>query len=174
MVFNEDTSFSLLGNVPECAIFLVKRKTISIDCNFNDWTDRDRVYLDTDGPDCGNVAGRDIREVYLAQDSSFVYVRYVLNGPLDPTFGYKFGADMHILVRILDGRSDINYFMPGAGNGSFSSSSACTSGNQLEFRVGKSDVRPFWAGRRLAAWSDQGTTTICRDFIDLPVMDLGL
>ncbi len=118
--------------------------------------------------------GRDIREVYLAQDSSFIYVRYVLNGPLDPTFGYKFGADMHILVRMLEGRSDINYFVPAAGNGSFSSSSACVSGNQLEFRVGKSDVRPFWAGQRLAAWSDQGTTTICRDMIDLPVLDLGL
>jgi len=53
----------------------LQHKTITIDGDFSDWEATDRLYVDTDGSDCGGAPGRDIREVYLAEDDNFLYVR---------------------------------------------------------------------------------------------------
>jgi len=66
---------------PSTEEFVAQTKTIAIDGNYDDWDINDRVYNDTNGSDCNNVAGRDIQEVYVAQDDTYIYLRFILNSP---------------------------------------------------------------------------------------------
>lgn len=172
-----DGTISVVANVidSEGRFFFVKNKTIAIDCDFSDWDDRDIVYVDTDGPDCNNVPGQDIQRVYVAQDENFIYVHFILNASLDETFGYKFGDNLHIVVRRIGGIGDISYWYGDqSSSGSFLPDSyVCISDNQFEFKVSKDDVKQ-WKDKDLNAWCDQGTETVCRDHNDLPKMDFGL
>ena len=162
---------------PPTNTFIAPTKTITIDGNYNDWNINDRVFNDTDGPECNNVAGRDIKEVYVAQDNEFIYFRFILNGPFDVTYGYKFGTDLHINV----GYGGAPYMrmvitMPaeyGYQQSQYPDSYLAASGNQFEARIPKSDVLS-WKNENLAAWADQGSQTVCRDYIDLNKIDFGL
>jgi hypothetical protein len=166
--------------------FTLQHKTITIDGDFADWEAQDRLYVDTDGADCGDIPGRDIRGVYMAKDDNFFYVRFVLNGPPDETFGYKLGAGLHINVHKWDGEDRIQY----AWGDDFDindlgyelstvvlpASYVAISGNQIECRFYKTDVR-YWSGKEkdLEAWCDQGEETVCRDSCSLPdILNLGL
>ena len=153
--------------------FTAPQKTIVIDGNYDDWDVNDRVFLDTDGPECNNVAGRDIQEVYVAQDDTYIYLRFVLNGLFDETFGYKFGANLHANVGY-GGTANMRISLTTPTSGyPYPDSYLAASGNQFEVKILKSDVGT-WKNEDLAAWADQGSSTVCRDYISLPDMDLGL
>ena len=153
--------------------FTAAQKTIVIDGNYDDWDVNDRVFLDTDGPECNNVAGRDIQEVYVAQDDTYIYLRFVLNGLFDETFGYKFGANLHANVGY-GGTANMRISLTTPTSGyPYPDSYLAASGNQFEVKILKSDVGT-WKNEDLAAWADQGSSTVCRDYISLPDMDLGL
>jgi hypothetical protein len=159
---------------PPTNTFTAPTKTIIIDGNYNDWNINDRVFIDTDGPECNNVAGRDIKEVYVAQDESFIYIRFILNGPFDPTYGYKFGADLHAYIGY-GGTQFMRIFLttPQVSYPQYPDSYLAASGNQFEARIPKSDVL-LWKNENLAAWADQGSQTECRDYIELNKIDFGL
>jgi len=163
----------------------LQHKIITIDGDFSDWETQDRLYVDTDGSDCGNVPGRDIREVYMAKDDNFFYVRFVLNGPPDETFGYKLGAGLHInlhwwqgdrTIQYAWGRNfDINDIGYELSTVVLPDSFAAINGNQIECRFYKTDVR-YWKDKEsyLHAWCDQGEETVCRDTARLPeILNLG-
>ncbi|MGA1794463.1 MAG: hypothetical protein ACMUIL_01280 [bacterium] len=163
--------------------FSVPYKTIAIDGNYNDWSDpNDLVYWDTDGPDC--AGGQDIQKVYLAQDDTFLYVRYVLGGPLDQSFGYKFGdGRLHTYVSNTNGQKRLfwawdhtEYDIDDLGYPLSSQEQPADfvsiDGNQFEIKFLKSDAR-IWQGRDIDAWSDQGHETVCTDMCRLPeILDL--
>lgn len=154
-------------------IFLVQYKSIEIDGNYDDWEESDRLYLDTDGPECGDVPGQDIKEVYIAQDDNFIYLRYVLNGPLDETFGYKFGdGQLHTYVGQRNAEGHISYAYE-SSNLNLPSSFVAVTDNQFECKFFKTDVC-IWQEKDLNAWCDQGKETVCRDFCRLPeIRNLG-
>ena len=153
--------------------FTVQNKTISIDGYYDDWNVNDRIFIDTDGPECNNVAGRDIQEVYVAQDDTYIYLRFVLNGLFDETFGYKFGANLHANIGY-GGTANMRILLTTPTSGyPYPDSYLAASGSQFEAKILKSDVRT-WKNEALAAWADQGSSTVCRDYISLPDMDLGL
>lgn len=144
---------------------------ITIDGNYQDWDVRYRIYLDADGPDCGDAPGQDIKEVYIAQDNDFIYLRYVLNDTLDETFGYKFGEDLHIQVAKPYG---ISYYIPttnGGYNENLPDSFVYISDNQFECKFYKADVQ-VWQGKGINAWCDQGDNTVCRDHVSLLPLDI--
>jgi hypothetical protein len=156
--------------------FTVPYGNIHIDGNFDDWTSSHRVYVDTNGPDCSNLPGLDLREVYLAQDESFVYLRFVLNDLLNTTYGYKFGnASSHIHVSWGGSYWRITYSNAfGLPQSDLPSSFLNVGGNQFECQFYKADVEGYWeGGYELGAWLDQGTETPCRDDVDMPILDFG-
>ena len=168
----DDNSVMVIGYMVYCdedlagGTFQVPHKTITIDGNYSDWDTGDRVYLDQGGADCDNVPGLDLREVYLAQDSDYIYFRFVLNGPLNETFGYKFGeAFRHLLV---NANPQIFYASAYYGPENLPGSFVHVDGNQFEAKFYKSDVKEYWIGEELDAWLDQGVATVCRDLVDLP------
>jgi len=165
--FEFSGAFSVTGEIVNFKeTFSVPHKTILIDGDFNDWKEGDRVYLDTNGPDCGNVPGRDIMEVYIAQDNNFIYLRFVLNGPLDESFGYKFGNWLHIYVN----NQGIVYATPIGCSVTLPDSFVSIVGNQFECKFDKCTVN-IWNVKDMAAWCDQGKETVCRDYIELPILD---
>lgn len=157
--------FSKTVNVPN--------NTISIDGNFSDWTTATPLDIYMDSGDCGNVSGREIREVYVAQDDNYIYLRMKLNGPPDPTFRYKFGDWFHIRVT------------PPPSTGIIIASSVCGATlqnglvefgnsedgtlNQFEGRFDKCIVDQ-WNIDELFAWSDQDSVTICEQSVDFPIL----
>ncbi len=141
-----------------------------IDGHYEDWSVEERVYLDTDGPECDNAPGQDIKEVYIAQDDTFVYIRYILNGPLDETYGYKFGATPHTYVGQIGGKGYIFYAWPSSAIHLPDSYVAVTD-NQFEAKFLKEDVK-IWNDQIISAWSDQGSETVCRDHVVLPQVDV--
>jgi hypothetical protein len=153
--------------------FIAKSKTIIIDGNYDDWDISDRVYKDTDGKtECSKNKGRDIQEVYVAQDNEFIYFRFILSAPFDLTSGYRLGGNPHIYVGYNVSKM-IMFFSTGATNyPPLPDSYLYTSSNQFEAKFPKNQVGS-WKGTDLAAWSgaQQGS---CTDFIELPEMDLGL
>ena len=159
---------------PPANTFTAPTKTIIIDGNYNDWNTNDRVFIDTDGPECNNVAGRDIKEVYVAQDESFIYLRFILNGSLDNTYGYKFGSNLHAYIGY-GGAVNMRIFLttPQVAYPKYPDSYLYVSGNQFEAKIPKSDVLS-WKNENLAAWADQGSQTECRDYIELNKIDFGL
>ena len=174
LTFRSDGSVLIVGNITSCeeesaSSFTVPYKWIDIDGRYYDWSISDRIYLDTNGPDCGNAPGQDIQEVYLAQDNLFIYLRFVLNGPLDETFGYKFG-DGYRHIYVADSSTG-GYIFYGNAYGlpqpSLPSNFVHVSGNQFECKFYKSDVAQ-WKDQELAAWCDQGSDSVCRDYISLP------
>lgn len=158
--------------------FLVPHKTILIDGDYSDWDSSTRVYSDVDGPECENVPGRDIKAVYVAQDDNYIYIRYILNGPLDQTFGYKFGENLHSYVGQAGYSGYIFYAtpIPGLCSPLFPSDFVhidyddVLNTYQFEAKFNKCDVKGWWDNRGLAAWCDQGKTTVCRDHVELPKM----
>lgn len=159
--------------------FLVPHRTILIDGDYSDWDYSTRVYSDIDGPECGNAPGQDIREVYVAQDDNYIYIRYVLNGRLDITFGYKFGENLHIHVREAGYENGYIFYatpIPDLNSSSFPSNFVHIDYDddlktyQFEAKFYKCDVKGWWNNRELAAWCDQGKTTVCRDHAELPKM----
>jgi hypothetical protein len=152
--------------------WVVPYKIITIDGEFNDWNIGQRVYIDGDGPECGDAPGQDIKEVYVAQDDNYIYLRYIINGPLDPTFGYKFGENLHVFV----GADTVNphgYIAYTTGvadlhSSRFDSSFIYVNNNQFEGRFHKCDLKGWWDERQISGWCDQGRETICRDHIALP------
>lgn len=107
------------------------------------------------------------------------YVRFVLNGPPDETFGYKLGADLHINVHWWQGDlriqyawgddidiDDIGYELSTVV---LPDSFVAINGNQIECRFYKTDVR-YWKDKEseLKGWCDQGKETVCRDTARLP------
>ncbi|QTA83796.1 Uncharacterized protein dnl_62120 [Desulfonema limicola] len=151
-------------------LFPVSNKTINIDGNFDDWTVTELIYRDSDVPDCGNAPGQDIRDVYLSEDSLFVYIRFVLNGLLDESFGYKFGiCDKYVFVSKTNGQSYIYFDSPTMQSSNFPNipnTFVRIVNNQFEAKISKTLI-PEWKYNGLSAWCDQGTNTICRDSVSL-------
>lgn len=175
VTFGADNTVSTsVNDVNENAtFFLVRNKTVVVDCDFGDWDDRDIVYVDIDGPDCNDAPGQDIQKVYVAHDDDYVYVRFVLNAPLDGDTRYLFGDNFHINLRKMQGSWNIEYWDGDLGrSGSFPPSNLCVNSNQFEFRVDKNDVRS-WKDKELNAWLGEHNET-CMDYVDLPLIDLGL
>jgi hypothetical protein len=158
------------------ARFTVPYGSILIDGDYSDWKPGFRVYVDTDGPECNNLPGLDIREVYVAQDKTYIYLRFVLNGPLATTFGYKFGnGDRHTYVS-WDGASARIIYASGTGYPpvNLPNSFVRVTGNQFECKFHKADVLLYWDnGYDLNAWLDQGRQTVCRDNVSLPILNFG-
>jgi hypothetical protein len=158
------------------ALFQVPCGTMTIDGNYSDWTSAYRVYADMDGPECGDSPGLDLREVYLAQDEGFIYLRFVLNGNPDPNSGYKFGdASRHIYIRWDGWEGSISYANGfGWPQPDLPASFLHVDGNQFECKFYKSDCVSFWSGLNdLGAWLDRGTETPCRDHVDMPILQFG-
>ncbi len=183
---NLDGTYYLRANIIECGddddgnngnedlsdqSFSVPVKTITIDGAFDDWSVNDRIYQDTNGADCSNATGQDIQEVYIAQDDNFIYLRYVLNGPLDESFGYKFGDDLHLYVGYSNGNIRMFFCLPPDNYPQLLDSYLYENVNQFECKFEKTTVAS-WADKNLSAWCDQGGETVCRDYIALPQMDL--
>ena len=186
----EATNFQLNADVPveggfdlADGVVFVQSKTIVIDGNYADWEETDRVYVDTNGPECNNVSGRDIKALYVAQDAEYIYLRYVLNGTLDDTFGYKLvggqGDQKHLYVsQDVAGNGYMFYAIPPSdGNPSWSSENlpadfVHVDGNQFECKILKTDVQEIWRDKPLYAWLDQGYETACSDHVQLPTMNL--
>jgi hypothetical protein len=153
--------------------FTAQYKTVIIDGNYDDWDLKDRVYQDTDGKtECPKNKGRDIQEVYVAQDNDFIYFRFVLKAPFDLTSGYRLGENLHIYVGYNVSKMMIFFSTPTTPYPPLPDSYLYTSSNQFEAKFPKSEVGS-WKGTDLAAWSgaQQGS---CMDYIELPEMDLGL
>jgi len=165
--FESDGLTSLAGYLTDYEeYFTVRHRNISIDGNFDDWNSEDRIYTDTDGPECNNSPGQDIKEVYIAQDEQFIYLRYVLNGEPDETFGYKFGNDLHIYVGQENGISKIFYATPVGCSSDLPGSFVSVRDNQFECKFSICDVN--WEDMELNVWCDQGRETVCRDHVSLP------
>ena len=148
---------------------------MAVDGNYTDWTYGYRVYVDSDGPECSDLPGLDLREVYLVQDETYIYLRFVLNGPLAATFGYKFGNDMHINVSWDGMNGSISYSNTiYQASESLPGSFLHIDGNQFECKFYKSDVLLYWIDDNdLGAWLDQGYETVCRDYVSMPILDFG-
>jgi hypothetical protein len=155
--------------------FTVPYGDIIIDGDFTDWGCHHLVYADTDDPECGDAPGLDLQEVYLAQDEIFIYIRFVLNGPLDSTYGYKFGNDeMHTYVYVNGDGSDGIFIANAFGlpTPNIPQDFVHVDGNQFECKFYKSDVEWYWGyGAMLGAWLDQGPETECRDHVDMPLLN---
>jgi hypothetical protein len=171
--FQSDNTFTY--TVKEVA-WIPQNKTITIDGDFSDWTEQDRIYIDNDGPDCNNARGQDIREIYIARDKGFIYLRYVLNAPMDQTFGYKFGSDhRHIYVAQINGSGRIFYGSAyGQPQPNLPQEFLKINGNQFECKFYVTDIESWKDIRWLAAWLDQGVQTQCRDRVVMAGLDLGL
>lgn len=153
--------------------FTAQYKTIIIDGNYDDWNTADRVYKDTDGKtECPKNKGRDIQEVYVAQDADFIYFRFVLSTPFDLTSGYRLGDGLHIYVGYNVSKMMIFFANPPTNYPPLPDSYLYASETQFEAKIPKSEVG-VWKGKDLAAWSG-ATQGSCTDFIELPEMDLGL
>lgn len=151
---------------------LLNKKTININGDFSDWNISDRVYTDTDGPECNNVTGQDIQEIYMTQDNDYLYIRYKLNGSPDTDFGYKFGANLHTYVGKDKSTGDafIMWATPVGMSMGLPSGNVAIVGSDIEFRVDL--CQPGWNRVSLSAWLDDhdfltGETT-CNDHVDLP------
>jgi hypothetical protein len=154
--------------------FAAQYKTIIIDGNYDDWDVKDRVYQDTDGKtECPKNKGRDIQEVYVAQDTDFIYFRFVLKAPFDLTSGYRLGESLHIYVGYNVSKMMIFFSTPTTPYPPLPDSYLYVSGKQFEAKFPKSQVQGEWKGKDLAAWSG-GQQGSCMDYIELPEMDLGL
>ncbi len=158
----------------------ISQKTITIDGDFSDWSSSDRIYQDNDGIDCNDAPGRDIREVYLAQDDNHVYFRMVMNDTLDPTFGYRFGGhainSVSAMVEMHEGVMDVS--MHDISGDDFEiacvhlpQSFLSVSDNQFEAKLYKYDLSSL-EGELYAAWCDQGFETVCRDYNELGKLDI--
>ncbi len=174
--FKADGSIIVVGYIVYCSdegtaggTFAVPYKTITIDGDYSDWQTGDRVYLDTNGPDCGNEPGLDLKEVYITQDTDFIYLRYILNGPLDDTYQYMFGENSrHIWVVSWNSSVRIAYSSAYYPQVALPGSFVHVDGGQFEAKFYKSDVKDYWIGQSLASWLDQGVQTPCRDYVELP------
>jgi hypothetical protein len=157
--------------------FDVPYKTINIDGDYSDWKINNRVYLDTDGSDCGDVSGQDIKAVYVAQDNEYIYFRFVLNGPLDKTFGYKFGeyssgGAIHLYVGE-DQTGDYIFYatpIPQLYSPRLPSHFVAVSDDGFEAKFDKCSSEGFLRDNKTGAWCDQGHSTVCRDLVELPRM----
>lgn len=149
--------------------FVVSQRNIVIDGNYGDWMGQDMVYNDTGGADCGNVPGRDIKQVYVAQDADTVFFRYVLNGPFDPSSQYLFGEELHLRV-VKDGVNEYIHYSTSLAFASawFPASAIHFDGNQFEAQFNLCDILPWWHDREVDAWVDQAGLTVCRDLVTLP------
>jgi hypothetical protein len=171
--FAADGQLSIIGTINYCPgaiAFEVPHKTIVIDGDYSDWHITERVYQDRGEPECNDEPGLDIREFYVAQDEEFIYYRFVLNGPLNGTFAYRFGIGHRYLYVTKNNYAEYmvignsyTYVKPFLPNSFFH-----IDDNQFEAKFYKSDVANYWVGENFAAWCDQGNSTICRDYVDLP------
>ncbi|MBF0468260.1 MAG: hypothetical protein HQK61_05165 [Desulfamplus sp.] len=169
MVFGEDGG---INYAKEYSTFTLKNRQINIDGNYSDWSDEDRVFLDNNGPECDDLPGRDLKEVYIAKDEIFIYLRFVLNGQMDNSFQYLFGDnDLHMRVYKSNSGFRVSY---SSGTGMTSNSSIDlpesfihVDGNQFEAKLFHVDR---WKNKNFNAWVDQGRETICRDNVSLPVL----
>ena len=167
MLFKEDGSWSYTR---EDTPFMVQEKQINIDGNYSDWSEEDRVYLDNDGPECDDAPGRDLKEVYIAKDAIFIYLRFVLNEQLDNLFQYLFG-DENLHMRVYKGNEGFKVSYS-SGTGITGNSSIDlpdtfihVDGNQFEVKLFNLEA---WNNKPLQAWVDQGRETVCRDSASLP------
>lgn len=146
----------------------VPKITISIDGNFSDWSQATRLNLYWTEGDCGGTPGREIREVYIAQDENYIYLRMKLNGPPDPTFRYKFGEFPHI--RITPPPNPSIMISSSACSGTIPNPLIVFNGDEFECRFDKCTVVDDWDNDELSVWSDQDSVSICRHRSVLPIL----
>ena len=83
-----------------CGVVIIPERTINVqDGSLGDWSGIDPVFTDiTDDHRLRDFSGADIRYLYLARDSEFLYVRMTLaDGP--PNTSCENGASMHYFVK---------------------------------------------------------------------------
>ena len=171
--FQSDHTYTLTSNV---VAWTPQDKTIIIDGDFSDWNEQDRIYIDTDGPECSNAPGQDIKEIYIARDAGFIYLRFVLNGPLDETVGYVFGSDQRSIGVTLGNGSGFIFYgnATGAPRPSIPQEFVKINGNQFECKFYAIDIDSWKTIRWLAAWLNLGDQAQCRDHVVMAGLDLGL
>jgi len=151
----------------------VSQSTKTIDGKFIDWSSESSLPLYNSEGDCGNVSGREIEAVYVAQDDNYIYLRMILNGPPDPTFSYKFGQWFHIrvtpppnaslmLASSVCGKTFQN------GLVAFGNSDDNTE-HQFECRFDKCDVEQ-WRNNLFYVKSTSDSVAVCRQSSDLPIL----
>ncbi len=152
--FRTDT-WSLFGE--PAMNYSVPYRNIVIDGSVGDWDEDCLVYEDTDGADSSDP-GKDIRKLYIAQDSANLYVRWVLNGPMTQEgHGYKFGSDWHTYVaKRPDGSLDYFLAHPTQPQPSLPTSWVGVTANGFEQKIPKtlSHVQ-MWNPANLKAWYDE-------------------
>ena len=163
----------MAGYSNSATVFYPPVKTIQIDGNFSDWSEGEMAYNDTDGPDCNNASGQDLQQVYIAQDANYIYVRYVLNGPPDVNFGYKFGQILHAYVGISPGGSAYIFYttpFPGVSGQYPPDTDVAITGNEIEFRLELCAAN--WDNVKIDAWLDDHNINTgqysCQDHANLP------
>lgn len=152
--------------------FIVRDRQIKIDGDYSDWSEQDKIFSDNDGPECDNLPGRDLKDVYIAKDKIFIYLRFVTNGQLDSSFQYLFGnEDLHMRVYQDNGVFKVSY---SSGNNTILNTSIVlpntyihVTGNQFEAKLFNLET---WTNKTMHAWVDQGRETVCRDNVSLPIL----
>ncbi len=151
--------------------FIVRDRQIKIDGDYSDWSEQDKIFSDNDAPECENLPGQDLQDVYIAKDNIFIYLRFVTNGQLDSSFQYLFGnEDLHMRVYQDKGVFKVSY---SSGSGITPSSIVLpdtyihVTGNQFEAKLFNLET---WTNKTLQAWVDQGGETVCRDNVSLPIL----
>jgi hypothetical protein len=147
----------------------VPKTTISVDGDFSDWSQATRLNLYWTDGDCGGTPGREIQEVYIAQDDNYVYLRMKLNGPPDPTFRYKFGEFPHI--RITPPPNPSMMVASSDCSGTIPNPLIVFNGDEFESRFDKCTVVDDWDNDELSVWSDQDSISICRHSSSLPILN---
>ncbi len=167
----------MAGYSSSTVVFYPPVKTIQIDGNFTDWSAGEIAYSDTDGPDCNNAPGQDLQKVYIAQDASYIYIRYVLNGPLDVDFGYKFGQILHSYVGKTSGGAAYMFYttpFPGVYGDYPPDTDVAITGNEIEFRLELCAAN--WDNVEIDAWLDDHNINTgqytCQDHADLPEIEI--
>lgn len=151
--------------------FMVRDRQIKIDGDYSDWSEQDKIVSDGDSPECDNLPGRDLKDVYIAKDKIFIYLRFVTNGQLDSSSQYLFGnEDLHMRVYQDKGVFKVSY---SSGSGITPSSIVLpdtyihVTENQFEAKLFNLET---WTNKTVYAWVDQGRETVCRDNISLPIL----
>lgn len=163
-------------------VFDVPVSTKTIDGEFGDWSGAPSINLYNSSSDCGEVAGRKITSISLAQDDDYIYVKMALNGPYDSTFKPKFGQMVHIRVApplSLGLQAHCGLSSPVGGEntgvaafGTGDSENPPDNRYLLECRVNKC-LASQWKNTNGAfrVWIDQDSPSVCRSISDLPIIN---
>jgi hypothetical protein len=174
IILDDSGSFliSIKGDEFTKVIDIPKNTSRTIDGDFSDWSSGSSVDLFGSESDCGDIDGRKITSVSVAQDSNFIYVKMSLNGPYDTTFRYKLGNLIHIRVvppPALGVPASCGISSPFGGQNSGSAAFGTGDSDNppdnrhlLECRIPKCVGLDHWHHSGFRVWADQDSVSTCR------------